>query len=235
MSLKIIKYVLKYFSFVSGCLLSISLYSQEVNLFQEPESWNSQGGAAWSFSDSQILGREGDGFLVSRKIYYDFDLSLEFWVSAKTNSGIFIRCQDSNNINPDSCYELNIWDNHPNQDARTGAIVGIGMPPLSKVYTVGKWNTYSILARGHSIEARVNGAVTAVLERAELLSGFIALQKWNEGEVKFRRLQMKEYPNTSSTVSGKNRKALGVIDFIPGGTSSEGVTPVIKITNTNTE
>ena len=190
MSLKIIKYVLKYFSFVSGCLLSISLYSQEVNLFQEPESWNSQGGAAWSFSDSQILGREGDGFLVSRKIYYDFDLSLEFWVSAKTNSGIFILCQDRASINPESCYELNIWDNHPNQEARTGSIVGRVMPPLAEVSTEGRWNSYQVVIRDSTITVKVNNILTAKLNEKGLRAGFVALQKWGGGEVRFRNLKI---------------------------------------------
>ncbi len=227
--------VFQKFSLIYLSILSWSVFSQEVNYFHRVENWNPLGVADWSFSEFQIVGEGGDGFLVSKNVYSDFDLSVEFWVSAEANSGIFIRCQDGNNINPNSCYELNIWDEHPNQDARTGAIVGRVMPPLSKVSTAGKWNTYSISARDQVIEARVNGIVTAILEAAELSSGFIALQKWDEGEVRFRAFQIIEYSAVSSAVYGIDREVSEVIDFIPGGTASEGVTPVIKLHNNTIE
>ena len=151
------------------------------------DGWSSQGDSAWEVHDGAIVAAgEGDGFLVSDGHFGNFRLSLEFWVDESTNSGVFIRCPDRNRIHPDSCYELNIWDRHPRQEARTGAIVFRAMPPLAEVQTVGKWNTLDVLASGKRVELRINGRLTARLDDAE--PGFIALQHWEHGVVKFRNL-----------------------------------------------
>ena len=151
--------------------------------------WAADGEAAWQLSGGVLEATgAGQGFLVSDAEYADFHLQLEFWVDATTNSGVFIRCRDRNRIHPDSCLELNIWDEHPRQEARTGAIVFRAMPPLAHVETVGRWNTLQVVARGTRIEVRINGSLTAQLEDAETTGGFIALQHWETGVVKFRNL-----------------------------------------------
>jgi hypothetical protein len=154
--------------------------------------WSSSGDARWSVVENVIVAEgSGDGFLLTEQVYDNFELTLEFWVDATTNSGIFIRCQDRQRIHPDTCYELNIWDEHPQQEARTGAVVFRFMPPLVKVDTIGKWNRYDIRANGPNIEVSVNGQVTAHLDDANADAGFIALQHWQTGTVKFRNIQLR--------------------------------------------
>ena len=156
--------------------------------------WQETGDAQWSVQGREIVGGgEGDGFLTTDGHYGDFHLRLEFWVEETTNSGVFIRCKDRSYIHPDTCYEFNIWDHHPKQEARTGAIVFRAMPPLVHVETVGRWNTYEITARGGFLEARVNGEVTARLEDADPTPGFIALQRWEQGAVRFRNIELKPF------------------------------------------
>ena len=152
--------------------------------------WTSVGSAIWDFKNNELIGREGDGFLVSKRTYREFELSVEFWISKDTNSGIFILCQDRASINPESCYELNIWDNHPNQEARTGSIVGRAMPPLAEVTTEGRWNTYQVIIRDSTITVKVNDILTATLTDKKLQAGFVALQKWGGGQVRFRNLKI---------------------------------------------
>lgn len=153
--------------------------------------WQAQGDSNWRVDGNGIVASgSGDGFLLSIGEYGNFRLRLDFWVDATTNSGIFIRCQDRNRVHPDSCYELNIYDEHPQQEARTGAIVFRVMPPLVRVETVGRWNTYDIVASDQSLEVRVNGTVTARLEDADLGPGFIALQHWGQGTVRFRNFDL---------------------------------------------
>ncbi len=154
--------------------------------------WEVTGDAQWSVSGQAIVASgSGDGFLATTAVYEDFYLRLEFWVDDSLNSGIFARCSDRNHIHPDTCYEFNIWDNHPRQEARTGAIVFRVMPPLAHVDTIGRWNTYEITAQGALLEARVNGVTTAVLETADVRPGFIALQHVGEGTVKFRNIELR--------------------------------------------
>ena len=152
--------------------------------------WTTTGSAIWDFKNNELIGREGDGFLVSNRTYREFELSVDFWISEGTNSGIFILCQDRDSINPESCYELNIWDNHPNQEARTGSIVGRVMPPLAEVSTEGRWNNYQVKVRDSKITVKVNDIVTAKLNEKSLQAGFLALQKWGGGEVRFRNLKI---------------------------------------------
>ena len=155
------------------------------------DGWQSDGVVPWVVQDQFLVASgKGDSFLASNAEFDDFYLRVEFWVDATTNSGIFIRCQDRSRIYPDTCYELNIWDEHPKQEARTGAIVFKHMPPLAHVETVGRWNTYEVIARGSFIEVKVNGETTAVLEDADPSGGFIALQHWGEGTVKFRSVEI---------------------------------------------
>ncbi len=174
-------YVLR-ISLVLSCLFSGYTFSDD-NDFRD---WSSLGSAIWSFKNEELIGREGDGFLVSKRTYREFELSVDFWISKDTNSGIFILCQDRASINPESCYELNIWDNHPNQEARTGSIVGRLMPPLAEVTTEGRWNTYQVIIRDSTITVKVNDILTAKLNEKSLQAGFLALQKWGGGEVRFR-------------------------------------------------
>lgn len=153
--------------------------------------WEVIGEADWQVQGGELVASgAGDGFLASVEEFQDFRLSLEFWVDATTNSGLFIRCQDRGNIHPDTCFELNIWDQHPQQQARTGAIVFKVMPPLAQVNTVGQWNTYDVTARGSKLVVKVNGHITAIMVRADPAGGFIALQHWQKGTVRFRNIRL---------------------------------------------
>ena len=155
------------------------------------EGWRADGAASWRVTEGAMVGYgEGDGFLVHDGSYGDFRLSAEFLVDADTNSGIFVRCKDASRIHPDTCYELNIWDDHPQQEARTGAIVFRAMPPLAQVETVGRWSSMEVTARGGQLLVRVNGLTTAILDDADPTPGFIALQRWGTGEVRFRRVRL---------------------------------------------
>ena len=177
-------------------LLSLTACASPQPLFNgmNLEGWISQGDIEWRVEDNAIIASgSGDGFLATRAEFDNFYLRVEFWVDATTNSGIFVRCRDRARIHPDTCYEFNIYDEHPQQEARTGAIVFVHMPPLARVETVGRWNVYEVTARGGHVEVKVNGTVTARLEDANPAPGFIALQHWGEGTVKFRSIELSPY------------------------------------------
>ena len=184
---------------LAGCALLLALMTACVGphpVFNgyTLDGWQQEGEIQWAVHEQVIVASgAGDGFLASDAQFGDFYLRAEFWPDATVNSGIFIRCKDRSRIYPDTCYELNIWDEHPNQEARTGAIVFVHMPPLAQVTTVGQWNVYEVTARGSFVEVKVNGAVTAVLEDADPTPGFFALQHFGEGQVKFRNIELTLY------------------------------------------
>lgn len=175
----------------SACLSSNSdIVRMKLFNEQDLDNWRQVGAANWQVSEREITvsATAGDGMLVSRDSYTDFKLSLEFWVDEQVNSGIFIRCADTDEFTPLNCYEMNIWDKHPNQDFRTGSIVTLVSPPLAQVNSINKWNTYEITAKGNKLQVAVNGIVTARLQDDKHSSGYIALQCANNGKVRFKNI-----------------------------------------------
>lgn len=153
--------------------------------------WIRVGQADWRMSRYGVDAGPEDtlAYLVSPERYGDFRLRLEFWVDDETNSGIFVRCIDPEQINPDTCYEINIWDNHPDQLSRTGSIVKLA-PPIARVDTIGRWNTCEIEAAGNSIVATFNGKITARLQSDRARAGYIALQYAGKNQLRLRNLRI---------------------------------------------
>ncbi len=154
-------------------------------------TWQRVGDDPWSMTpDGAAAGpAEAVGFLVSKETYGDFSLTVEYWVEDETNSGIFIRCSDRNEISPELCYEFNIWDSHPNQDSRTGSAVTLAKP-LAHVDGLERWVQVEIEARGNRIKATYDGQLTADLEDDRSDSGVIALQYGGTGKLRFRNLSI---------------------------------------------
>jgi hypothetical protein len=156
------------------------------------DGWTPIGEAKWTAVDGAILS-EGDkaGFLVSSEAYGNHAIRAEFWVSEDANSGIYIRCANRAEVTPKNSYEVNIFDQRPDQTYATGAIVDVA--PVSPVpKTGGRWNVMEIEAQGERLRVVVNGTVTVANARDATHSrGPIALQHAS-GLVKFRKVQVRE-------------------------------------------
>jgi hypothetical protein len=165
------------------------------------DNWNQIGNANWRLEDGAVVADKGNGFLVSKKDYADFQLRAEFWVDADANSGIFIRCTNPEKIGGAS-YEVNIWDTRPDPSYGTGAIVNIAkVNPMPKA--AGKWNVYEITAKGPTFTVTLNGQKTVDgAQDAKFASGRISLQHGlglkddkgvenDRGVVKFRKVEIR--------------------------------------------
>ena len=163
-----------------------------VTLFdgQHLDHWNAIGDANWMLIDGEVHAFRGNGFLVSKETYGDFEIKAEFWVDTKANSGIFIRCADPAKVTAETCYEVNIFDERPDPSYGTGAIVNVAkVSPMPKA--ADKWNTYDITAKGGEFTVILNGIKTVDgAEDSKFASGRIALQ-YGAGVVKFRKVQVK--------------------------------------------
>jgi 3-keto-disaccharide hydrolase len=62
------------------------------------DHWTKIGTANWRLEDGIAVADKGNGFLVSKDSYGDFELKAEFWVDDDANSGIFFRCSDPNSV-----------------------------------------------------------------------------------------------------------------------------------------
>jgi Domain of Unknown Function (DUF1080) len=155
--------------------------------------WSEVGKANWEMKDGALsadkLAGKDLSYLVSKNSYKDFQIRAEFWTDEEANSGIFIRCDQSDKIDSKVCYEVNIFDKRPDPTYGTGAIVDVAkVDPMPKA--AGKWNVYEITAKGPHLTVVLNGQKTADVEDSKHLSGPIALQ-YGSGVVKFRKVQIK--------------------------------------------
>jgi len=168
--------------------------SAETDIFvKDSNDWFQKGRASWKFDGDQLVGTSlgGSGFIMTNKKYQSFTLSLEFYPDTGINSGIFVRCKNKEISNKD-CYEMNIWDYHPDQESRTGSIV-TRAKPLVNVQTLGKWNSYKITCESNHIRTWINGKLTADIYNDDLSEGYIALQAAETGRIKFRNVKIKEF------------------------------------------
>jgi Domain of Unknown Function (DUF1080) len=166
------------------------------------DHFNAIGDANWRLEDGSVVADKGNGFLVTKDVYTDYQIRAEFWVDADANSGIFIRCTDPQKVGADNAYEVNIWDTRPDPSYGTGAIVNVGkVDPMPRAG--GKWNVYEITAKGSNFTVVLNGQKTVDgAQDAKFASGRIALQHGlgikddkgvpnDRGVVKFRKVEIK--------------------------------------------
>ena len=175
-----------------GCANKEKRTVTSVILFEEDNrDWMQGGDATWQFQDVEIIGIADStgGFLMTNDKFKDFELILEFFPDSTINSGVFVRCSKQE-LSADECFEINIWDNHPNQNFRTGAIVKRTNP---KVYveTIGKWNTYKIRCEENQVQAWVNDQLTAEIE-GDQAEGYVGLQAAGSGTIKFRNVELRK-------------------------------------------
>jgi hypothetical protein len=157
------------------------------------DQWNKVGETNWRVEDGAIVAdkrtSKGPAHLVTKNKYKDFQVYVEFWASDDANSGIFLRCQNPEQITDRSCYEANIFDQRKDPTYGTGAIVRhVEVNPMPKAG--GKWNTYEITAKGRDITLVFNGKETAKLRSEMFMEGPVTLQH-GAGTIKFRKVAIK--------------------------------------------
>jgi Domain of Unknown Function (DUF1080) len=166
------------------------------------DNFNQTGNANWRIEDGAVVADKGNGLLVTKNVYTDYQIRAEFWVDTETNSGIYIRCTNPEQVSSATAYEVNIWDTRPDPSYGTGAIVNVAkVDPMPKAG--GKWNVFEITAKGSTFTVSLNGQKTVDgAQDAKFATGRIALQhalgvkdangvENDKGVVKFRKVEIK--------------------------------------------
>jgi hypothetical protein len=163
----------------------------------------------WEVQDGLIVCNGAKGtWLRSDKEYGDFNLRLDFQVSAGGNSGVFVRVPEDGNHHrenetaPPAGFEVQILDDSDKQynDLKvfqySGSAYDIAGASPRNVRSAGQWNTMEINCRGQHITISQNGAVvvdlndqTHPLIRLRNTTGFLGLQNHNT-VVKFRNVRI---------------------------------------------
>ncbi|MFL1462758.1 DUF1080 domain-containing protein [Roseococcus sp. DSY-14] len=164
---------------------------------RDMEGFTPVGNANWRVEDGALVADRGTGFLMTTRSFSDFDLRTEVFLDPRTNSGIFIRISDPARIGSATSYEINLWDERPEQRYGTGAIVDVAaVDPMPRAG--GRWNTLEISARGEVMSVTLNGQRTVDGARhARFRDGPLALQHAagvnndDSGVIRFRRLEIR--------------------------------------------
>ncbi|MFT4815546.1 MAG: hypothetical protein ACI80L_000480 [Pseudohongiellaceae bacterium] len=193
---RIMKLVLMCFSTTMALSSAIAADNDWVTLIdgtQGMENFNVVGDANWSAEHNAIQATEGSGasWLVSKESYSDFTLRVEFWASNDSNSGIYMRCADADQITDRTCYEANVFDQRGDPSFGTGAIVHIAPVDEPRPTAGNSWNVFVITLDGDHLVVELNGKRTVDVHDDLLSSGPIALQ-WGRGALRFRKVVIKE-------------------------------------------
>ena len=179
---------------LGGCAqLGIGGWTTLIDGTKGMDNFNVVGQADWTGVDGAIQATKGGttpSYLVTKNSYKDFTIRVEFWSSDNANSGVFVRCQNPNQITDESCYEANIFDTRPDPTYGTGAIVKVAKLTAPMIKAGGKWNTYEITAQGKRLVLVLNGVKTVDVEDSKFASGPIGLQ-WGSGTIKFRKVEIR--------------------------------------------
>lgn len=152
-------------------------------------AWDRIGTANWTLKDGLVEANAGQGFLISKAAYRDFEIRAEFWVDGPANSGVFLRCSNRGEVTQDNAYEVNVYDTRPDQTYATGSIVGIASAS-SQMKAANQWNKFEITAQGDHIVVMLNGVKTVDTHNAKYAEGPIGLQA-SAGTVRFRKVEIR--------------------------------------------
>ena len=186
------------------CLLfNANVFSAEESRLDDPATWEDpsfwkslkQSGetTGWEFRNGEIsLVRPGggSGSIVTKPVPSDFELSFEWKIADKVNSGVKYRVRKHgapywNTAYKGSGYwglEYQIYDEKPGTDAlhATGAIYDLASADPGKVVNPpGEWNAAKIVANGSIVEHYLNGSlVSSILAEGPDWERTIALSKF---------------------------------------------------------
>jgi hypothetical protein len=109
----------------------------------------------WAFENGVLVAKNHES-LWTKKSYGNFVLDLEFKVAKESNSGVFLRSGDINDVL--AALEIQV---HENQDGAlygmVGAIYNAQPPSKSMAKPVGEWNHFTITCNDSHVSLIFNG------------------------------------------------------------------------------
>jgi hypothetical protein len=174
--------------------------------------WVERGGkASFTVEDGCIVGRtaanEPNSFLCTERTFRDFDLSIEFKVDPRLNSGVQIRSERREDRGGERVfgYQIEIdpsaraWTGGLYDEGRRGWLVDLKDKPEARAaFRQGEWNRLRIRAIGPQIQTWLNGVPVVDVLDSMTPEGFIGLQVHGVGaraeplEVRWRSIELTE-------------------------------------------
>ena len=123
----------------------------------------------WQAVDGALTRVGSAGDLITRDVFGDFELALEWRVAEGGNSGIMYRVTERTETTYESGPEMQVLDDERHADGRSrltaaGSVYGLYAAPAGVVKPAGGWNAVRIVARGPHIEHWLNGTMVVEYE-----------------------------------------------------------------------
>ena len=120
----------------------------------------------WVAKDGMLYRTSAVGDLVSDEQFDSFELTLQWKLGEKGNSGIFWWANEGTAVIYENAPEMQVLDNIGHRDGLSpltsaGALYGLSPAPATLVKPLGEWNTVRILTHGGRVELWLNGVQTA--------------------------------------------------------------------------
>jgi hypothetical protein len=189
---------MKYFFIFLFSMCASAAWSQQdsVSLFngKDLSGWTIHGTEKWYVENGELVCESGPdnqyGYLSTDKLYYNFELSVQFKLEANGNSGVFIRSGIEGTkisgwqveVAPPGLHTGGIYESYGR-----GWLIQ-PKPEDEKMLNAGEWNTMRILVKNDEVTSWLNGKEMVHLkdEKIGMGKGFIALQIHDGGGIKVR-------------------------------------------------
>jgi len=122
--------------------------------------------AGWQAQDGALTRVSEGADIITVNEYASFELSLEWRISPKGNSGIMYRVTEADSATYETGPEYQVLDDEGHRDGLSrltaaGSVYGLYPAPDSLVRPVGEWNQARIVVNGNDVEHWLNGTLVA--------------------------------------------------------------------------
>lgn len=144
-------------------------------------------------SGTPAIARQPNGsYLWTKTTFADFELELEYKVSAGCNSGIFFRTDPNNAVQ--GGFEIQVFDSHGKEADKhsTGALYDAKPAAATPEKPAGQWNRLSLKVVGSKLVCHINGTKVQDLD----LDDWDTPNKNPDGSKNKFRTALKDLPRT---------------------------------------
>ena len=122
--------------------------------------------AGWEAKDGALTRVSEAADIITVREYANFELTLEWSISPKGNSGIMYRVTEADSNTYETGPEYQVLDDQGHRDGLSrltaaGSVYGLYPAPDGLVRPVGEWNQARIIVNGNDVEHWLNGTLVA--------------------------------------------------------------------------
>ena len=119
----------------------------------------------WTIDNGAMLLTKGGGDILTKKVYRNFDLQIDWKISTKGNSGIFVLADETGSMIYSHAPEIQIIDNEEHPDNKidshlAGSLYDLFAAPTTAHKPANNWNSVRIRMQDKHLQVWQNGIST---------------------------------------------------------------------------